>query len=679
MRLLELVIRPLAPSPAISATRLLTFAATLLLATTSHGQTCPAPVTTRLPFFGDVHVHTRLSFDSYTFDTRAGPREAYLFARGESIDLPPLDPNGSPTRPHRLRRPLDFAAVTDHAEMLGETSLCTTGGPDGDGLDAPACAPIADGNFGLAGIVFGSQFRDPEPMRRAFCGEGGALCLAEAASVWQEIISAANDFDDPDDDCSFTTFVGYEWTASPDGDNLHRNVLFRNAQVPPLPLSYTEVQDPRSLWLALESQCQNAGPDCEVLTIPHNSNQSRGQTFLTTESDGSPLSLETALLRRELEPLVELIQHKGDSECRPGVGTNDERCGFEKIAAVPPEDDAPLAYVRNVLRAGLALEAEIGTNPFRLGLIGSSDTHNATPGATAEDDFAGHAGMLDADPGDRLSGSSSLQNPGGLMVLYAEENTRDALFAAMQRREAYATSGTRPTLRFFGGFDLPAGLCAANDLVSQAYATGVPMGGELVVGETAGAPRFVVFASQDPGSAGHPGTPLAEIEIVKGWRAADGTTHESVVAVESSPTGPGAVDPLTCQTDGGGAAALCGEWQDPDFDPAENAFYYARVLESPTCRWSTRICLDEGIDCAAPPPAEFAACCDGSVPKTIQERATSSPIWLRPVPEPGLVTSLSLGLLPLLTKRRLGIAERDGGARRQAGRRSLRDAADLWA
>jgi hypothetical protein len=635
-------------------------------------QTCADSTPTRQPFFGDVHVHTALSFDAYTFETRNGPRDAYRFAKGETVGLPPLDAAGEPTRIHALRVPLDFAAVTDHAEMLGETRLCTVGN-----LQNAACQSIRDGNFGLVGFYFGAQFTDADPQRRAFCGTGGQLCLQAAASPWSEVQQAAAEFDDASPACSFSTFVGYEWTASPGGDTGHRNVLFQGADVPSLPQSYVEVQDPFALWSALDTQCASVGGDCEAITIPHNSNLSAGITFETTGPGGAPLDFSQALYRRANEPLVELTQHKGDSECRPGVGTaTDPSCAYEKLATGPPALDPPRIYVRNALLEGLAIGAEVGANPFAQGFIGSSDTHNGTPGATLEDDFPGHTGKDDATPAQRLAPSRVGFNPGGLMVVYAEENERASLFAGIERRETYATTGTRPTLRFFGGFDLPSGLCAAPDLAGQGYATGVPMGGELAAAPSDPAPRFVVAAMQDPGSPGFPGTPLAQIEIVKGWVDAAGGAHETVVSVAGAPPGPDALDEATCTTDGSGTATLCGEWQDPDFDPDEHAFYYARLLESPTCRWSARECRAQGIDCAAPPPAGFESCCNGAFSDAIQERATSSPIWVRPVPEPGtgvgLATGLSALALAALRRRARGRAGWHAPARSERGRSEAR-------
>jgi hypothetical protein len=283
--------------------------------------------------------------------------------------------------------------------------------------------------------------------------------------------------------------------------------------------------------------------------------------------------------------------------------------------------------VRNALRLGLELEREIGANPFQLGFAGATDTHNGTPGATPERDFAGHVGTVDDRPADRLQGSLLRYNPGGLTVAWAEENSRDSLFEALRRRETYATSGTRPVLRFFAGYGLASDLCSASDFAAQGYAGGVPMGGALVTG--AGTLRFAVFAQQDPGSPGAPGTPLQRIQIVKGWLEG-GVAQERVYDVAGSADNGAGVDLATCALQGASFASLCAVWQDPDFAPTERAFYYARVLENPSCRWSTWLCNALGVDCSGSVPAAYAACCDASEPRTIQERAYSSPIWVAP-------------------------------------------------
>ncbi len=611
-----------------------------LAAGTSEAQSCAHWDPLRQPFFGDVHVHTRISFDAWLYGVRGGPRDAYRFARGDTIGLPPYDAIGNPTRVHQLRAPLDFAAVTDHAELFGEGSLCT-----GGTFMHPACAAYGSGSFNFLTNVFGDALFSANPSRHPMCGANGSLCTAEAATVWEDTRLAAAEFDDPDGDCGFSTFVGFEWTAMPDGVNMHRNVLFRTEEVPDQPLSYVEAPSVHALWNGLLDQCAEVGPNCQALTIPHNSNFSLGQSLLPIDPGGAPLDAMNASLANLMEPLVELTQHKGDSECRPGAGTTDELCDFEKMSFVPATMQPLLSFARNALKTGLAYERQLGVNPMAFGLISSSDTHNGTPGATTEDNYPGHAGTSDGSPRARLSGGWSKLNPGGLIVLWAEENTRASLFDAMRRREAYSTSGTRPALRFFGGFDLTSGLCDAPDLASRGYAEGVPMGGQLESAPNSSAPRFVVHASQDPGTPGFPGTPLAEMQIVKGWIDDQGVQQESVTTISGGSPAPSAIDPLTCQTGGSGAASLCAQWQDPDFDPDEHAFYYVRVLESPTCRWSQRLCLEEGIDCGGPVPEGFEACCDGSVPETIQERAVSSPIWLRPAPEPGFGGTLVIGAI----------------------------------
>ncbi len=583
-------------------------------------QGCPGADPLRQPFFGDLHVHTSYSFDAYLFETRNDPRDAYGFARGASVGLPPLDANGLPTRSLQLARALDFAAVTDHAELIGETSICLS--PAHPQYGSQACQIYRDGPQQTAFFLFGSPLARADPQRLPFCGTDGIVCLLQAAPVWADLVAAAAEHDDP---CSFSTFNAYEWTGSPESSTLHRNVVFAGASVPALPLSYFEVPDPAGLRAALLSQCQTAGGDCDVIAIPHNTNQSNGLAF---DPPGS-VSAADAALRAAVEPLVEIVQHKGESECRTGVDSSDELCGFEKTATGPPAADAPLSYVRNALRAGLEIGAAVGVNPYAMGFVGATDTHNGTPGATEEAAYVGHAGNLEAAPADRLSGGSPRNSPGGLTVLWAEANTRAALFAAMRRREAYATSGTRPSVRFFGGFAYPADLCDEPDLVARGYAQGVPMGGEI--GPSSGAaPRFAVWAQQDPGTAGAPGTPLQRIQIIKGWLDAEGVTHERVHDVAGDAAGGASVDPQTCQIDGADFASLCSVWEDPEFDPGESAFYYARVLESPSCRWSTLECRAAGVDCSAAPPAGFETCCDGSLPLTIQERAWTSPIWYRP-------------------------------------------------
>jgi len=296
---------------------------------------------------------------------------------------------------------------------------------------------------------------------------------------------------------------------------------------------------------------------------------------------------------------------------------------------------APSNFVRQALKEGLQLQVSQGANPFRYGIVASTDTHIAAPGLTAEKDHPGHGGAgIGAGDGVPQGFPDDVEfNPGGLAVLWAEENSRDALFSAMQRREAYGTSGTRPLVRFFGGWDYPDDLCAAADFAAQGYLGGVPMGGELLprpAEQPDAAPRFALWAVQDPGSASAPGTPLQRAQIVKGW-VEDGELHERVIDVAGGDNGAG-VDPATCETQGTGSRSLCSVWTDPDFDPATPAFYYARVLENPTCRWSQYVCNAAGVTCdgSQEPPEALSGCCDGKVPPTIQERAWTSPVWYTP-------------------------------------------------
>ncbi len=605
----------------------------------------------RTPFFGETHIHTSFSGDAVFVRVRATPREAYMFAQGAQMGLPPYDASDQPTRFAQLRRPLDFTAVTDHAEWLGEIRTCLTS--DLPGYDDPNCQALrtelastpAGINAPLPAIVIAFQLtiQAANPTRLSMCGSGDVNCLTQAALVWQDELDAAEEFYDRTAACGFTTFPGYEWTNNLGGYNLHRNVIFRNADVPPLPTSYYEEPHLEGLFTKLEDQCLNGPGQCDFLSIPHNSNVSGGLMFAPTNSDNTPLTKASAARRAAHEPLVEVFQHKGSSECGPNGSPNDELCGFEQLkrgqlfSTASPAYVTPAAnFVRNALREGLRQQDLIGANPFELGLVGSSDTHNGTPGATVEADFAttGHLGVRDGSPENllsRIGPGGIVTNGGGLAVVWAEENSRDAIFAAMRRRETYATSGTRPIVRFFGGRPT---LDACNDpaFVEQGYTRGVPMGGEIgpVLGKRS--PRFAVMAMQDPGGNGEPSTPLQRIQIVKGWVDETHQTHERVYDVAGDARNGADVDLATCTPTGTGASSLCTTWTDPSFRPDQRAFYYARVLENPVCRWSTRLCNSLAVDCSNPGsvPAQYADCCSGIVDKAIQERAWTSPIFYEP-------------------------------------------------
>jgi hypothetical protein len=607
----------------------------------------------RRPFFGDLHVHTRYSLDASTQGTRNGPREAYRFARGEALGVQPYDAEGRPLRRYQLERPLDFAAVTDHAELFGELTICET--PGLPGYDSLLCR--LQRSFPRAAFfVMNTLTSYPQhPARRGFCGPDGRFCREAAATPWRDVQEAAEAAYDRGPSCSFTTFVGYEWTAAPGSNNLHRNVIFRNAVAPELPTTYVEEPTPEGLWRALRRDCldaaavlsgakgvpSGASPGCDALVIPHNSNLSGGLMFRLPDD----LTAESARVRAAMEPLVEVMQHKGDSECLPDAGSADELCGFEKLPyanfqgkfvpwlAEPP----PVAsFVRDALKRGLLEQARIGANPFQFGIVASTDTHLATAGLVEERaDYPGHGGAGTPAAHELPPGLPDAVefNPGGLAVLWAEENSRDALFDAMRRREAYGTSGPRLVARFFGGWDYPPDLCGRSDFAATGYARGVPMGGVLSPRRGEGGPRFAVWALRDPGTERSPGTPLQRIQIVKGW-VQDGAAREQVLDVAGDAGNGAGVDPNTCEPHGAGADELCAVWSDPDFDAAVPAFYYARVVENPTCRWSARACLAAHVDCSDPGTARegFEACCDAAVPKTVQERAWTSPIFY--VPEP---------------------------------------------
>ncbi len=599
----------------------------LLSPMTAVGDPCADYTDVRRAHFGDTHVHTSFSQDANwrMGASRATPSDAYRFARGARIKLPPFDERGDSLRSTQLARPLDFAIVTDHAENMDMVRVCSD--PDAPEFGAWSCGR----NQLLVNALrrIGSWVPGISPL----CDESSASCAAATIDVWQDTIKAAADHQD---ECAFTTFVGYEWSGTLKGANMHRNVIFRGERVPARPISALDAPWVEDLWAQLDQQCRDSVQDCEAITIPHNSNLSGGRMFSALMSDGTSMTPSVAERRSRYERLAEIVQHKGGSECYFAA---DELCGFEKLPyssflgkyvelfREPPANDS--RYLREALREGLRLESQLGTNPFTPGFIGSTDTHIGAAGAVEENRYQGNHGAQ------QIEGDGSLpqlpdrveQNPGGLAVLYAEENTREALFAAMQRREAYGTSGTRIGLRFFGGRDLPADLCERADMLEQGYALGVPMGGELSTGDVA--PVFLASAVQDEGAEDLPGTPLQRIQIIKGWVDEDGGSREQVYEIAGDANNGAAVDIETCEQRGSGFAQLCAVWADPDYTPGQNAYYYARAVENPSCRWQQRICSANGVRCDNPddvPPA-FAGCCDDIAPATLQERAWSSPIW----------------------------------------------------
>ncbi len=600
----------------------------------------------RNAYFGDLHVHTAFSLDASTQDTRTRPDQAYRFAKGERLGIQPFRPDGSPMRHVQLSRPLDFAAVTDHAELIGEWNTCNS--EDLPGHDSWVC--IMYRNWPRAAYYW-MNYQASKARRHNFCGEDGRICLEAARAPWQETQEAAAAHQDRSAACSFTTFPAYEWTGGvgSTGNNFHRNVIFRNEKVPALPISFIDAPALEDFRARLSKECRDAGTGCDVLVIPHNSNLGGGLMFSPTRTDGEPLSRADAADRAAYEPLVEIMQHKGDSECHPAFSSEDELCGFEKLATnnfgsrtLPFGDHDPVArqFMRRVLLEGMQIDRAVGANPFQYGFIASTDTHLGAAGLTAENaDYPGHGGA-GTPVGDELPRGLPDEldfNPGGLAVVWAEENTRDALFDAMMRRETYGTSGPRLLVRFFGGWDLPDDLCASSALVRTGYAAGVPMGGILPAphkdrGEAeGGGPAFVVSALRDPGTANSPGTPLQRVQIVKGWLDGDALL-EQVIEIAGDPENGAGVDTRTCEPYGTGFDQLCGVWRDPNFDPGQHAFYYARVVENPTCRWSQQICNASSVSCddASTVGEGLEGCCSEEHVPTIQERAWTSPIWHRP-------------------------------------------------
>lgn len=606
----------------------------------------------RRALFGDLHVHTTLSSDAWNYDVEVRPSDAYAYAFGEPVRLPPKDANGRGTREVRIDRPLDFAAVTDHAEFLGELALCRD--PASEVYDAEACVALR-ASTAPADNPHSWTIMTPWPSRdEAVCGAQGERCAAAARSAWQEIIDAAERWNDRSAACRRTTFIGWEYTSHRLGSNLHRNVIFQGNRVPARPISYVDAPREWQLWSLLRDVCLRRD-DCDVLAIPHNSNISNGRMFAVDypDTNGRAAERERAKLRARIERVAEVMQHKGDSECRTemaGVlGRADELCAFEKFEDLTWEADDPpgtcsdwlgdwrprlgpsclshRSYVRYALTEGLAEERRLGVNPFKLGLIASTDTHNGLAGGVEERSFPGHLGIADADPLRQLSVErgqmgNMANGPGGIAGVWAEENSREAIFDALARREVFGTSGPRIEPRFFAAKKLPEDLCERPDRLELADRRGVPMGADLELAADDAGPVFAVFATADPGTPTAPGGDLQRIQVVKGWVDDAGRLHEEVVDVAGGPNGA-SVDPATCAPTGVGARELCGVWRDPEYDPALGAVYYARVLENPSCRYSAWRCLE------LPEAERPEGCRHERIPAVQQERAWTSPIWVR--------------------------------------------------
>ena len=560
-------------------------------------------------YFGDLHIHSSLSADAYLFGNRRDLDATYRFAKGESAHL-------ETSEVIEITRPLDFAAVTDHAEGFGRVMACLE----------PATPEIAE-NCKLINkptlLSFlelrGNVENRPLVENLGYFGNKKAVERQYHLDTWDAIKAAAERHNEPG---VFTAFAGYEYSpAMVDRGKHHRNVIFRTSVTPAYAVSAYDADSEIDLWKQLDATC---GEGCEFLTIPHNPNKSWGLAFASETIDGIPYTREDWHLRETFEPLVEMFQIKGNSECALGFGATDEECGFEQFLPVCEEGQAtgcihPTSMARDGLKKGLALQGSLGFNPMKFGLMASTDTHNSNPGDTEEWDYRGANSYVASPARNRLESGirqPKVANPGGLAAVWAPENTRDALFGAMSRREVYATSGTRPLLRFFAGADLPDDLAQTGDL-EAAYAKGVPMGGSLIAEDDA--PRLFVWATQDPDHA-----PLAKIQIIKGWLE-DGETHEKIFDTACSDKNTNGaciatnapVDLSICAwSNSAWAPELRTTWVDPDYDASHHAFYYARVIQIPTCRWTTYDSLRLGRE----PPAD--------VPATITEMAWSSPIWV---------------------------------------------------
>ncbi len=605
----------------------------------------------RNAYFGDLHVHTGYSFDAYAFGTVATPYDAYRYAKGEPL----AHPSGYEMQ---LRQPLDFYAVTDHAMFMGllkEAADTTT-----KFSKTSAAQPIhninAPDNYG-AYSFFGRQTAFatflPDVVGELIAGNLDEVEIeAVTRSAWADSINAADQYNQPG---KFTTFAAYEYTSSTDEmGNLHRNVIFQGTdRLPEVPFSRFHSQNPEGLWNWMDD-LRDQG--VESLAIPHNSNGSNGAMFALADWAGDPMDDDYADLRMRNEPLVEITQVKGTSETHPLLSETDEWANFELMpfrVATTLDSVAPGSYVRDGLLRGMALSESGTKNPYKFGFVGASDTHT---GAISDDEenFYSKVGLLDGTPEMRGSVPASFLmrtivkysapnllkevegkdyltlstfatwGASGIAGVWAEENTREAIYDAFRRKETFATSGPRMKVRFFGGYEFDPAIIDDPQMAKKAYAQGVSMGSDLIASGDS-APQFLVWAVSD--AVG--GVPLQRVQVIKGF--VKGGEHAEQVYDVACSDGL-SVDPTThrCPDNGArvnladcsitpdvGAAELKAVWQDPDFEAGQEAFYYVRVLENPTCRWSTWDAVKAGVE---PRP---------DLPKTLQERVWSSPIWYK--------------------------------------------------
>jgi hypothetical protein len=570
----------------------------------------------RSAYFGDMHVHTSYSTDAYASGNRICPRDAYRFARGESVKLP----SGIETQ---LAKPLDFVALTDHAEGFDAIGACTDS--NHPLFDAQACTNMREpGNRQADYLKIAFERGTARPAQRSpeLC-EDKSVCIDAAMSTWQRVQDAANEFNDPG---NFTALIGYEFSSLlPSFGMLHRNVIFRGEDVIPHAISSMDVVGQADFFAKLDDACD---APCEVITIPHNTNYSWGLTFSRTDEDGSAYSAGDIERRARIDRLAEITQQKGNSECQIGVGFSDEDCDFGNLfPACADEESGQCAteqsFVRHALIQGIQMRSVGETNLFKFGLVGSTDNHNSDPGNTNPIHGSRNAAAFgDKGATDRIfttehivAGPFRKMNVGGLVGVWAESNTRDSIFDALQRRETFATSGSRMRIRFFAG-DIESDDPSVQDL----YATAAPMGADI----SHESPTFWAHAIRDPDTS-----PLDRIQAVKGW-IEEGEPQQQVwdVACADGRT-PGddgqcastsaSVDTSTCAGSGElGAAELSARFKDTEYDKNQNAFYYLRVFENPSCRWTTWYANAAGIE----RPDDVGA--------TTQQRGWSSPIWVQP-------------------------------------------------
>ena len=594
----------------------------VVAASCSYASVSIAADSTRNPdrnlYFGETHMHTAYSLDAFIGGTRQTPGDAYRAAKGERVIV-----NG---KPHQIRRPLDFAAVTDHAEYIGE--MYSALNEDAPGHDNPLITEL----LGLDDIknreqwfykyVISNNRGDKPGHTEFFAGE------ETVKSGWQITIDAAQEHNNPG---VFTTFIAYEWSGAPKGANLHRNILFRGAQAPDIPMSYIDINREDGLWQWLATLEQEG---IRGIAIPHNSNASKGMMFPDNTASGDPIDLEYAQTREHFERAIEMMQVKGNSEVHRKFWAADEFADFENADSMAKHSGRvpeKRNFVRSGVTKGLALEQKLGINPFKLGFVGGTDNHNGMMSDVDEDNFVGAHGPEDGSISERREGEvtswldSKDLSIGSITGVWAQSNTRDDIWDAIYDRETFATSGPRMAVRMFGGWQLPDDMHERADVVEHAYRKGVPMGGDLGKRQGGAPPRFVIMASKDPLGAN-----LDRIQVVKGWVDDAGQLHDKVFDVSWAGDRKAGIDgklpaigstvDLTTATylNTIGEVQLATVWEDPQFDAEQPALYYARVIEIPTPRWSTFDAVRAGLPLLPDTPA------------TVQERAWTSPIWYRP-------------------------------------------------